>query len=85
MNLGEMNQMSNSNNDTNAALYLLAGVGLGAIIGVAAGMLFAPKAGEELRQDLGDKVKDLKGKADSWVTEQRTKRAATEAEEQLGV
>ena len=77
--------MSNDNNDTNAALYLLAGFGLGAIIGVAAGMLFAPKAGDELREDLGGKVKDLKGKADTWVAEQKTRRAATEAEEQLGV
>ena len=40
------------------------------IIGVAAGMLFAPKAGDELREDLGGKVKDLKGKADTWVAEQ---------------
>lgn len=85
MNVGDMNKMSNSNNDPSAALYLLAGVGLGAIIGVAAGMLFAPKAGSELREDLGDKVKDLKGKAETWVTEQRVKRAVNEAEDQLGV
>ena len=79
--------MSNEN-DSNALLYMLAGVGLGAIIGVAAGMLFAPKAGTELREDLGEKLTDLKSKTDDWISEQKAKRAstkATEAAEQLGV
>ena len=34
--------MSDNNNDSNSMLYLLAGVGLGAFIGAAAGILFAP-------------------------------------------
>lgn len=77
--------MSNENNETNAALYLLAGVGLGAIIGVAAGILFAPKAGSELREELTGKLNELKGKTDEWIAEQKAKRASDQAAEQLGV
>lgn len=77
--------MANNNDDSNVMLYMLAGVGLGAIIGAAAGLLFAPKAGTELREDLGDKFKELKGKTEEWVSEQRAKRAADTAAEQLGV
>lgn len=65
--------MSNDRNDANSMLYLLAGVGLGAIIGAAAGMLFAPKAGEELRSELNDKLKEIKNKTDEWVAEHRKK------------
>lgn len=77
--------MSNENNETNATLYLLAGVGLGAIIGVAAGILFAPKAGAELREELSGKLNELKGKTDEWIAEQKAKRASDQAAEQLGV
>jgi len=76
--------MSNRD-DNNAVIYMLAGVGLGAIIGAAAGLLFAPKAGEELRADIGDKVKELKGKTDEWVAEQKAKRALDELPSELGV
>ncbi len=64
---------------------MLAGVGLGAIIGAAAGLLFAPKAGTELRDDLGGKLLDLKGKTEEWISEQRAKRAVEGAAEELGV
>lgn len=77
--------MSNDHNDSNALLYMLAGVGVGAIIGVAAGMLFAPKAGDELRNELGNKFTELKGKTDEWIAEQKAKRASDQAAEQLGV
>ncbi len=77
--------MSSNNDDSNALIYMLAGVGLGAIIGAAAGLLFAPKAGEDLREDLGDKYKELKGKTEEWVSEQRAKRAVNSAAEELGV
>lgn len=76
--------MSNRD-DNNALIYILAGVGLGAIIGAAAGLLFAPKAGTELREDLTDKFNELKGKTEEWVTEQRAKRAVNGAAEELGV
>lgn len=76
--------MSN-NEDNNALIYMLAGVGLGAIIGAAAGLLFAPKAGSELRGDLSEKFSELKGKTEEWVAEQRAKRAVNGAAEELGV
>jgi gas vesicle protein len=77
--------LSNNNDDSNVLIYMLAGVGLGAIIGAAAGLLFAPKAGTELRDDLGGKLKELKGKTEEWITEQRAKRAVDSAAEELGV
>jgi gas vesicle protein len=73
------------NDDSNALIYMLAGVGLGAIIGAAAGLLFAPKAGTELRHDIGDKFGELKGKTEEWVAEQKAKRAVNNAAEELGV
>ncbi len=76
---------NNEDNNSNAMLYMLAGVGLGAIIGAAAGLLFAPKAGSELREDIGNKFKDLKGKTEEWVSEQRAKRAVKGAADELGV
>jgi gas vesicle protein len=79
--------MSKDSDDSNVLLYMLAGVGLGAIIGAAAGLLFAPKAGSEIRHDLGDKFKELKHKTEDWVAEQRSKRSADlkEVREELGV
>jgi gas vesicle protein len=77
--------MSNEKEEANVVLYMLAGVGLGAIIGAAAGLLFAPKAGTETREDLANKFKELKGKTEEWVTEQRAKRATKSAVEELGV
>lgn len=77
--------MSDNNNDSNNMLYLLAGVGLGAIIGAAAGLLFAPKAGNETRDELNDKFNELKSKTEEWISEQKTKRAVTQSTEELGV
>jgi gas vesicle protein len=74
-----------NNDDNNALIYILAGVGLGAIIGAAAGLLFAPKAGNELREDLTEKFAELKGKTEEWVNEQRAKKAVNSAAEELGV
>lgn len=73
------------NDDSNALIYMLAGVGLGAIIGAAAGLLFAPKPGSELRGELGEKIGELKGKTEEWVAEQRAKRAIGNGAEELGV
>jgi len=70
--------------ERNALLYLLAGVGIGALIGAAAGMLFAPKAGSETRDELVEKVKELKAKTEQWIAEQRAKKAAVEAAEEVG-
>ena len=77
--------MSKDNDESNVVLYMLAGVGLGAIIGAAAGLLFAPKAGSETREELAGRFKELKGKTEEWISEQRAKRAVNEAAEELGV
>lgn len=70
--------MSDSS-DKNSMVYLLAGFGLGALVGAVAGLMFAPKEGKELRGEAVGKVKELKGKASEWVHEQRAKRSALAA------
>jgi gas vesicle protein len=52
-------------------LYMLAGVGLGALIGAAAGLLFAPKAGTETRAEIATKFKEIKGRTEEWIAERR--------------
>jgi gas vesicle protein len=59
--------------DRNALMYLLAGFGLGALIGALAGILFAPKAGAETRKQLGEKIDDSKHQVGEWIKEQRAK------------
>jgi gas vesicle protein len=72
--------------DKNGLIYLLAGFGLGALIGAAAGLLFAPKPGEEIRGELADKLKDAKGKTEDWIAEQRDKRGGKALEsDEVGV
>lgn len=67
--------------DRNALIYLLAGFGLGALLGVAAGLLFAPKAGTQTREDLGGRIKELKHKTEEWIAEQKAKHAHDSSEE----
>ncbi len=74
----------NNNDDKNALVYLLAGFGLGALVGALAGLLFAPKAGNEMREDLGGRLKDLKGKTEDWIAEQRAKRVSVKNPEEVG-
>ncbi|MBS1712902.1 MAG: YtxH domain-containing protein [Armatimonadetes bacterium] len=74
----------NNNDDKNALVYLLAGFGLGALVGALAGLLFAPKSGTEMREDLGGRIKDLKGKTEDWIAEQRAKRGPMKNAEELG-
>ncbi|MCW5936312.1 MAG: YtxH domain-containing protein [Fimbriimonadaceae bacterium] len=73
----------NGNDDKNALVYLLAGFGLGALLGAVAGLLFAPKAGTETREQLADRLKDLKGKTEEWIAEQRSKKL-THGHEEIG-
>ena len=82
--LGKETDMSKQSDDSSALIYILAGVGLGAIIGAAAGLLFAPKSGEEMREDLNEKYKELKNKTEEWVAEQRSKRPVGESVDELG-
>ncbi len=77
--------MSRESDETNAMLYLLAGVGIGAIIGAAAGILLAPKAGSEVREDISEKFLELKSKTESWIADQRAKRSSSDtAIEEVG-
>ncbi|MBN8691432.1 MAG: YtxH domain-containing protein [Armatimonadetes bacterium] len=66
--------MSDNNQNGNSLIYLLAGFGLGVLVGAAAGLMYAPKEGKELRAEVGDKLKEVKGKTQEWVSEQKSKR-----------
>lgn len=79
----EVETMSESD-EKNVLLFVLAGVGLGAIIGAAAGLLLAPKAGPETREQLAEKFKELKAKSDEWIAEQKAKRSCVEDAEEVG-
>ncbi|MCC6403259.1 MAG: YtxH domain-containing protein [Fimbriimonadaceae bacterium] len=74
----------NGNDDKNALVYLLAGFGLGCLIGAIAGLLFAPKTGTETRELVGSRMKDLKSKTEDWINEQRAKRAPAKNPEEVG-
>jgi gas vesicle protein len=51
-----------NHDERSGVLYLLAGIGLGVLIGAVLGLLFAPKSGEELRSDLSQRLHDLSEK-----------------------
>lgn len=70
--------------EKNSLVYLLAGFGLGAIVGAAAGVLFAPKPGSQVREEIGHKYSELKGRTEEWVAEQKAKRASKLQPEELG-
>ena len=48
-----------NHDERSGVLYLLAGIGLGVLIGAVIGLLFAPKSGEEIRGDIGQRLHDL--------------------------
>ncbi len=51
-----------NHDERSGLLYLLAGIGLGVLIGAVLGLLFAPKSGEELRGELSQRVQELSEK-----------------------
>ena len=51
--------------DQNVLLNLLAGIGIGAILGAVAGILLAPKPGRETREELGQRFSDIGGRVGS--------------------
>ncbi|MHB1189748.1 MAG: YtxH domain-containing protein [Armatimonadota bacterium] len=55
--------------ERNVLLSVLAGIGLGAIVGAAAGLLFAPKPGEETRESIMRAADQLKKRAEGVVSE----------------
>ncbi len=78
--------MSQNENNNNSLVYLLAGFGLGALLGALAGILFAPKPGDDTREELQGRLKDMKGRTEDWIAEQRTKRLGSKeaAAEEVG-
>jgi gas vesicle protein len=48
--------------DRNVLVSVLAGIGIGVLVGAVAGLLLAPKSGEETRDDLGKSLNDLSDK-----------------------
>lgn len=64
------------NNEKNVMFYFLAGVGLGALVGAAAGLLLAPKSGAETREDLAKKFEELKHKVTEWAKHRREGKSA---------
>jgi|GEM_PF-3024024 len=78
--------MANNGNGEggNAMLYFLAGVGVGALIGAAAGLLLAPRPGAETRANLSHKFDELKAKVQEYVRERRHKKGAPESADEAG-
>jgi hypothetical protein len=52
--------------ERSGVLYLLAGIGLGVLIGAVIGLLFAPKSGEEIRGDLSQRLHDPSPVCPPW-------------------
>ena len=69
--------------DRNVLVYMLAGIGLGALIGAAAGLMFAPKAGAETREDVARQLSELKRKMSEWYAEVKAKRGKGKEEPEL--
>ena len=59
-----------------SALKVLSGLAIGAVIGGAIGILFAPKAGKETRQEISGKVKETVQEIKDKVEELKDKRLA---------
>ena len=62
-------------NAADVTLGLLGSFALGTLVGSALALLFAPKAGDELRRDLGDRI----GQATQRVAEQLKTTESTDA------
>jgi gas vesicle protein len=58
----ERNETMEEREDNHMLLNILAGIGIGVIVGAVAGMVLAPKAGRETREQLGAKMTDLSHK-----------------------
>jgi gas vesicle protein len=59
--------------DNNSGKSLLVGLFLGGAIGAALGILFAPKAGRELRQDIKNKSDEYIDETEKYIADARTK------------
>jgi gas vesicle protein len=54
--------MANNGEERNVLLSVLAGIGIGVLVGAVAGLLLAPKSGQETRDDLSKSLNDLSDK-----------------------
>lgn len=54
--------MINNEEDRGVLVSVLAGIGIGALVGAVAGLLLAPKSGQETRDELGKSLNDLTDK-----------------------
>jgi gas vesicle protein len=51
--------MANDSEDRGVLISVLAGIGIGVLVGAVAGLLLAPKSGQETRDELGKALNDL--------------------------
>jgi gas vesicle protein len=54
--------MANNDEEKSVLVSVLAGIGIGVLVGAVAGLLLAPKSGEETREDLSKSLGDLSDK-----------------------
>src|SRR5437588_9153286 len=86
--------MADQDNERSVVLSVLAGIGVGVLVGAIAGLLLAPRSGSETRQsiggtltDLGNKITDLSQQVASKVksaVEQGKQAMAEHAEQSEG-
>ena len=62
-----------------SALKVLSGLAIGTLIGGIAGVLFAPKAGKETRQEIAEKVKET-----AAATREKVNETVHEVKEKVG-
>jgi len=51
--------MAEQDNERSVMISVLAGIGIGVLVGAIAGLLLAPKPGAETREDIGHTLSDL--------------------------
>jgi len=54
--------MANNDDERGVLVSVLAGIGIGVLVGAVAGLLLAPKSGQETRDDLSRSMSDLSDK-----------------------
>ena len=54
--------MAGSDDDKGVLVSVLAGIGIGVLVGAVAGLLLAPKSGQETRDELSKSLNDLSDK-----------------------
>lgn len=60
--------------EENGSTALLTGGALGAVVGAIAALLLAPQSGEQLREGLGDKYDEIRGRAEKFVNQLNNKK-----------